>query len=246
MKLYILILFLLSGQFASAQTIIKLKSPAHNQEEYQFTNPSDTTFIEVGHKEDMGTWYGRYYRLKTNIPDGEYNLYVDDTLQLKAFIKNFQRSGPWTYFYNNGQIKKTDTYSNGKLESKKQITQETSDSINSPKFDCNEIQPGTYHVTSGTCADLVLNKDGTCYFKKTSHKKKLVGTWKVSHCTLFLSFDAVRKKSPIESVVGKNGKQVKKVKYKMPMNYKIHNGTLTAKEKYEENYNCGVYTLQVE
>lgn len=116
-KLHLLILCWLSGQFVFSQTMIKLRASQHNRGEYQFINPSDTSFVEVGHKEDMGVWYGMYYKVKTNIPDGEYNIYVNDTLELKAFIKKLQRDSTWTYFFSNGAVKRITVYEKGELVS---------------------------------------------------------------------------------------------------------------------------------
>ncbi|MCC7301140.1 MAG: hypothetical protein IT233_00715 [Bacteroidia bacterium] len=86
------------------------------QEDYSCINPSDTSFVVVGHSEDMGKWYGHYYKLKTNVPDGEYDFYVNGKLELKAFIKNSQYDGVWSYYFHQGNLKEVKPYVNGKLD----------------------------------------------------------------------------------------------------------------------------------
>jgi len=288
MRIQLLILLCFFQQFSISQTIIKLNSPKTNQEEYSCTNPSDSLFVTFGHREDMGVWYGSFYKMKMNVHDGEYLFYVDDTLELKAFIKDSHKNGIWTYYFRNGKVKQISQYKGGELEGYKTRhypngtissrtkyvngkdeytieyyesgyvhtksttmgeelkTEEFSDSINIIKPNNNKIKSGTYKVISAKCADLVINEDGTCHFKSTSNKKKIAGVWKVSHGILFLSFDAYRIKSPVESFVSKNGKPVKKVRYTMSINYKIEDGALIPKDKSSQNlnYNCGVYILQ--
>lgn len=119
MKFQLLIFLCLSQQFVVSQTIIKLNSPKNNHEGYSCANASDSLFVKFGHREDMGVWYGTFYKLKMNVPDGEYIFYVDDTLELKAFIKDSHQDSMWTYYFRNGKIKQICPYKEGKLEGDK-------------------------------------------------------------------------------------------------------------------------------
>ncbi len=115
MKTQLLILFWFIGNFVFSQTVIKLNSPTKIQEDYSCINPSDTSFVIIGHSEDMGKWYAHYYKLITNVPDGEYDFYVNGKLELKAFVKNFQFDGVWSYYFRQGTLKEVKPYINGKL-----------------------------------------------------------------------------------------------------------------------------------
>lgn len=116
-SLFTILLFLLS-LFGFSQTKIRLKSPTKMQEDYQTENISDTIFIKIWHMEDMGSWYGHSYELKNSIPDGQYEIYVDDILRLSAFIKNSHKDSIWTKFFPNGNILSSTSYHNDMVHGK--------------------------------------------------------------------------------------------------------------------------------
>lgn len=54
MKILIQLFLCFCGLYGFAQTKIRITSPLNSQSDYQLENISDTTFIEISHKEDMG------------------------------------------------------------------------------------------------------------------------------------------------------------------------------------------------
>jgi antitoxin component YwqK of YwqJK toxin-antitoxin module len=119
LKLQIFFLFLAS--LSIAQTKIHLKAPKYLNEfndfygDFQFVNIKDTTYIKVGHQEDMGAQYMHYYELKNKAPDGEYLIFVDDTMRLRAFMKDFNKDSTWTSYFGNGKPALTVPYKKGKI-----------------------------------------------------------------------------------------------------------------------------------
>jgi hypothetical protein len=65
-------LFCNSTGLAYSQTLIKIIPPKYYKDDYLLVNIPDTAFIETGHSDDMGKPYWNYYRLKLNVPSGEY------------------------------------------------------------------------------------------------------------------------------------------------------------------------------
>ena len=103
-----------------SQFVIKLRSPQNRQHDYQLVNPSDSVFIEVGHSEDMDVHYNQFYALKESIADGQYDVFVDDTLRFRAFIKNKQKDSTWITFFPNGRLQSLTRYSAGKRNGKQE------------------------------------------------------------------------------------------------------------------------------
>lgn len=114
MKILIPLFFCFCTLYGFTQTKIRITSPVSSQSDYQLENISDTTFIEISHKEDMGAWYGQSYKIRSSAPDGKYEVYVDKNLELVAFAKRNQKDSIWTSYYNSGQIKSMQTYKDGK------------------------------------------------------------------------------------------------------------------------------------
>ena len=70
------------------------------------------------HREDMGAVYGQSYKLAPTAPDGEYEIYVDNKIELRAFLKNNKQAGKWKTFYNNGKLHFIKEYKDGVLNGK--------------------------------------------------------------------------------------------------------------------------------
>jgi antitoxin component YwqK of YwqJK toxin-antitoxin module len=114
MKILIQLFLCFCGLNGFTQTKIRITSPLNSQSDYQLENISDTTFIEISHKEDMGAWYGQSYKIKSCAPDGKYEVYVDSNLELAAFTKRNQKDSIWTSYYSSGRIRSIQTYKDGK------------------------------------------------------------------------------------------------------------------------------------
>lgn len=113
---------MVASYFSSAAQIkIELKTPVEKRRDYIFIKPSDTVYVKVGHSEDMGAWGSIRYYLKQNIPDGAYDIYLDDSLATSGFIKNFQKAGQWHEYYPDGTLKSITGFRKGKLHGKIQF-----------------------------------------------------------------------------------------------------------------------------
>ncbi|WP_118975271.1 toxin-antitoxin system YwqK family antitoxin [Taibaiella koreensis] len=115
-RLTVLLTLLLAvqGYCTQAQTIIRLafdRSKAGN-EPLTLVRPSDSQYVRMTHREDMGAKYGFSYELRETIPDGRYEIYRNDTLELKGTISKGKKTGLWTRFY--GIDVETTTYKNGR------------------------------------------------------------------------------------------------------------------------------------
>jgi hypothetical protein len=94
---------LLTGNGPQA-TRIFLISPKNNVGDYLLVNKTDTAYIELDHSEDMGVTGGPDFFFKKNVPDGAYEVYIDDTINCKGWMKDGMKDSLWTYFHNNGTI----------------------------------------------------------------------------------------------------------------------------------------------
>lgn len=96
----------------NTQTKIYLISPKKNNEDYQVVNLKDTALIAFDHQGDMGVWYGHFYHLKKEIPNGEYDIFIDNKIRLKAFMKNKMKDSVWIEYFENGNIQAISSYKN--------------------------------------------------------------------------------------------------------------------------------------
>jgi hypothetical protein len=150
MKIVFLLLCFFIEQQGFSQIKIKLISPPDRRYDFELVNATDSAFIDIGHGEDMGYRYGHYYRLKWNAPDGEYELYVDDTLRERAFMKNSKKDSTWIYYYSNGKPKLIMPYHKGKVHGE-MIAYNENGSIRSKGTITNDKANGirTYFYKSG-------------------------------------------------------------------------------------------------
>jgi antitoxin component YwqK of YwqJK toxin-antitoxin module len=139
MKIIFAIMFCLSAGFASSQTIIKIIPPKSIRDDYKLENISDTAFIEAGHSEDMGQPYGHYYRLKSNVPDGEYLIYLYDLPDLRAFIKNSQKDSVWTTYNSSGTQRSVTPYQNGLINGDMIMFYNSGSVLSICRYDDNQI-----------------------------------------------------------------------------------------------------------
>jgi antitoxin component YwqK of YwqJK toxin-antitoxin module len=102
------------------QTKIYLSFPENRdpKRNYEFVNDSDTAYLEFQFNEDMGVRYMHRYSFRANAPDGEYWVYVNKKLELKAFLKDGKKDSTWTRYWPTGKVLRTDPYVTGKLNGK--------------------------------------------------------------------------------------------------------------------------------
>lgn len=80
-------MLLLLSYTGLTQTLIRL-SYTDKSSGYRLNNSKDAAFVRTGYNEDMGRRYGNYYQFKDSLPDGHYQVYVNDTIREDLFIKN--------------------------------------------------------------------------------------------------------------------------------------------------------------
>ncbi len=93
-----LIMFLSLSVTTYGQTKIKLKT-TEPFGDFELINAKDSAFIYTGYSGDMGTHYSPYHNFHDSIPDGKYEVYIDDRLDLIAYFKNKLRDSMWTDFH---------------------------------------------------------------------------------------------------------------------------------------------------
>jgi antitoxin component YwqK of YwqJK toxin-antitoxin module len=74
------------------------------------------------------------FRLKPNLPDGTYEVYINDTLNYKASYKKNSKNGIWIYYYPNGVISSKYNYKNGKKDGMYETFQEDGSLIKSGNY----------------------------------------------------------------------------------------------------------------
>lgn len=72
----------------------------------------DTTITYV---KDSCFWIPKYCKLNENLPNGEYYIFMNDTLSYKAFYNFGQKDSNWIYYHPNGYIFRIVPYRNGKI-----------------------------------------------------------------------------------------------------------------------------------
>jgi len=70
----------------------------------------DTSKFEYYHNCSMS----QGFKLKSNLPDGVYEVFVNDTFHYRAFYKEKLKDSTWTYYYPSGKISSKITYVAGK------------------------------------------------------------------------------------------------------------------------------------
>lgn len=115
-RLYFLFCFLSLNCFS--QIKIELTKTKDNRKDYIFNKPSDSIYLKVGHHEDMGAWYGFYFEFKKSVPDGEYEVYVNDKIKSKGLIKSSCKQGFWREYNDSGELVVVNKFKNGNLNGK--------------------------------------------------------------------------------------------------------------------------------
>lgn len=83
--------------------------------EYELLYPRDSIYIDFKYSGDFGIENSTYFVLKDNLPDGEYEIYVEDKLRKISFFKNGLKNNQWIEYLENNEKQITE-YSNGKIK----------------------------------------------------------------------------------------------------------------------------------
>lgn len=172
-KMRLFIFLCLLSQLGFCQTKIKLTSPQSKYDDYHLENISDTIYIEITHKEDMGARYGQSYKLKLSAPDGEYEVYVDNNIELRAFLKNHKKEGKWKDFYNDGKLHSIRKYKdgvcdgkiinyhkNGKISLKAKCVNGKVVNISTSYYESGKIQAKNYYINGEHVKQEVFYENG--------------------------------------------------------------------------------------
>lgn len=101
-----------------SQIKIELTKTKDNRKDYIFNKPSDSIYLKVGHHEDMGAWYGFYFEFKKSVPDGEYEVYINNKIKSKGLIKGYHKQGFWREYNDFGELVVIYKFKNGNLNGK--------------------------------------------------------------------------------------------------------------------------------
>jgi len=168
-------LFYFLYQPVFSQTIIELHSPVDDQHYYTFVNPHDSAYVSFWCMQDMGVNYGQCYMLKLDlvkkerfypVPDGVYDIYVDDTLEKRYSIKAGKENGAWIVYYKNGNPRTLTPYKDGK------ITGELINYYPSGKIACRVKWLNDYIVSNECCYYESGKIASILYYDKTSFRYK--------------------------------------------------------------------------
>lgn len=115
MKFLFALFFLFSCLAVQGQTVrLDMTESIDSSGLTTITVPS-TKFFESYYNCSMDSGF----RLKSKLPDGTYEVYINDTLSYRAHFLKRKRTGKWEYFYSVGEIRMEIFYEKG--ESKKWI-----------------------------------------------------------------------------------------------------------------------------
>lgn len=82
----------------------------------KLVNPRDTAFVTISTGTyDMGAVNG-YFSLRLDAPDGQYEIYVDRTLRLSAFLRAKAPDCTWAYYAPDGRLMSYDSYRRDVIE----------------------------------------------------------------------------------------------------------------------------------
>lgn len=66
----------------------------------------------------MGAWYGFYFEFKKSVPDGEYEVYINNKIKSKGLIKGCHKQGFWREYNDFGELVVIYKFKNGNLNGK--------------------------------------------------------------------------------------------------------------------------------
>lgn len=71
--------------------------------DYKLIYPRDSIYIDFKYSGDFGIIYYVSFELKKNVPDGKYEIYIDNKLTQKYYIKNGLKDSLWVEYQENGE-----------------------------------------------------------------------------------------------------------------------------------------------
>lgn len=71
--------------------------------DYELIYPRDSTYIDFKYSGDFGIIYHVNFKLKENIPNGKYKIYIDNKLAQESYIKNGLKDSLWIEYKENGE-----------------------------------------------------------------------------------------------------------------------------------------------
>jgi antitoxin component YwqK of YwqJK toxin-antitoxin module len=70
--------------------------------DYILENSKDSAYIDFDYSGDFGIVFHVYFKLKDNLPDGKYEIYVNHRLTKEAFFRNGLKDSMWTEYEEKG------------------------------------------------------------------------------------------------------------------------------------------------
>lgn len=148
--------------------------------EYQLVNPKDSVYVTIKYSGDFGMVTSAYYVIKDNLPDGEYNIYIEDKLRNVAFFKNKLKYNSWIEHRENIE-KQVIKYSNGKI--KRVVEYFPNGSIKSEAcFNSKGIQTRVIYYENSSLKIKEYFKENKQYkIKKYNNEGKIIETKKLKN-----------------------------------------------------------------
>ena len=130
--------------------------------DYQMETLTDTTYLEFKRSGDFGRVYAVYFVLKDSLPDGKYEVYVDDELRQEAYYKNKRKENIWIEHKENGERREV-SYKDGEIFGKIMEYNSSNNLLRMTKFKDNKIQFRESHYESGKTKMKEYYRDKRCY-----------------------------------------------------------------------------------
>lgn len=158
------LLFVATSCFGQAKKIMMSKD---DQGYFRLLDQADTSYVFITDA-TRRAGLGSAYSLKEKLPDGEYEIYVNQNLKAKYAYSNGLRSGDWTNLYDNGQIERLVPYLNGKLHGYRRKYFEDG-KLMEQIFYVDDKAEGTsfFNYPSGNAKSKYYHKNGKTYKRET-------------------------------------------------------------------------------
>lgn len=118
MKFHYLIFFLAfftPNLFGQTKIVINQSKSSNDRDNpYCLKNEGDSIYVSFSHSEDMGAKYGFRFELKSNVPDGIYQIYLYDAIYSIQCLKNGKRDEYYKTYYSDGTLMSFENYKEGK------------------------------------------------------------------------------------------------------------------------------------
>ena len=129
--------------------------------DYKPINDHDTAYVKIQYSGDMGIIHSVRYRLKDSLPDGKYQVYVNDVLNKVAHYEDGRKANLWVEYHENGERREI-PYKNGEIKSAIREFYSNNKLKRISKFKNNSIYSRTTYFKSGKVKMKEFFENGKC------------------------------------------------------------------------------------